>query len=248
MRLVREIEVRDLVEDDIRQHALGADRGAVIQRLLAKVVRVLAENFALAGCRANFVFDAEQNRDILEGMQAVRDEKWDDDDVRCWGHFIPLGDERRLLHVGIHDGGVTSSRCGDEVCLVANGLGRVLVETGAVASDDQSRKRGIHPGRDLFGALEDQIRHRAMNSDGEAIVESFPAHLGGGSLELEFTRDDVLGEITLADEVGDDVNFVGIDQIERFSERGFFFPETAMDLRKEPAFADLVGMVKIRRG
>jgi hypothetical protein len=45
------------------------------------VVGVVAEDFALAGGGADLGFDAEQDRDVLIGMEAVGDEKGDHDDV-----------------------------------------------------------------------------------------------------------------------------------------------------------------------
>ena len=91
------------------------------------------------------------------------------------GHFVPLGDERLLLHVGVEHGGIARAGGGDEVRLVADGLGGVLVQAGAVAGDDERGLGGIDAGSDLAGAAEDQIGHERMDADRQAVVEGFSA-------------------------------------------------------------------------
>lgn len=80
-------------------------------------------------------------------------------------------------------------------------------------------------------------------------MEGFSADDGGRAGELELARDDVLGEIAFADEIGNHVDFIGVDHVKRLAHRGFFLPETAMDLSEKATATDLVGVVKVgRRG
>jgi hypothetical protein len=78
-------------------------------------------------------------------------------------------------------------------------------------------------------------------------MNGFPADLSGRAIKLHLPWDYLLGEVALADEVRDDVNFVRIDHVKRLSHRGFFFPETTMNLAKQPPPADFVGVVEIGR-
>ena len=45
-----------------------------------------------------FALQAEQDRNVLEGMEAVGDEKRDHDDIGAGGQRPPVLDEGRLLH------------------------------------------------------------------------------------------------------------------------------------------------------
>ena len=86
------IKVRNLIQDDIGQQAFGSDGGAVIEGFAAEVVGVVAEDVALAGGGADFVFDAEQHRNILIGMQSVGDERTG---PRSRWEWWPFGPTRR---------------------------------------------------------------------------------------------------------------------------------------------------------
>jgi hypothetical protein len=79
-----------------------------------------------------------------------------------------------LLHVGVEHGGVAGAGGGDEVHLVADGLGGVLVQAGAVAGDDEGGLRRVDVRRDLAGAAEDQARSSGMDADRQAVVQVFP--------------------------------------------------------------------------
>lgn len=84
-----------------------------------------------------------------------------------------------------------------------------------------------------------------MDAHGIAVVNGLSVDAGGGAGELEFARDDFLGEISLADEVGNDVNFLGVDHVKSFPHRGLFLPKAAMDFAKNVALADFAGVVKV---
>ena len=103
--------------------------------------------------------------------------------------------------------------------------------------------------RDLLGAPQNQFGHRAVDANGQAVVEGFSVDNGARAGELEFAGDEVLGEIAFADEIGDHVDFLGIDHVNSLAHRRLFFPEAAMDLGEEAAAADFIGVVEVgRRG
>lgn len=76
-------------------------------------------------------------------------------------------------------------------------------------------------------------------------MERFSSDLCGRSGELEFAWDHILGEIPLADETGDHINFLGVDQVNRLAHGWLFFPEAAMDFGEKASSANLVGMFEI---
>ena len=92
-RLMNPIKVCDLIQDDICQQAFGSDGGAIIEGFAAELVRVVAEDFALAGGGSNLGFNAKQHWNVLVGMKTVGDEKGDDDHIRSRSHLMPVGDE-----------------------------------------------------------------------------------------------------------------------------------------------------------
>lgn len=213
-----------------------------------EVVWVVAENVALAGGEADFLFEAEENGDVLVGVCAVCDEEGNDDDVGGGGEFVPVGDERLLLHVGVGDVGVACVGLADELDLIDDGASGVLVEAGAVTDDDESNLVARNVGGDVGGALEEELRHGRVDADGRAVVVGFAVDYGGGAGEIELAGDDVLGEIALGDEIGDDVDFVGIEEVGSFAEGGLFFPEAAVDFLEEILAADGVGVIEIGIG
>ena len=88
-----------------------------------------------------------------------------------------------------------------------------------------------------------------MNSNGIAVVNAFAVNPGGGPGEFEFAGDDFLGEIAFADEVGNDIDFLGVDQVESFAHGRFFLPEAAVDFTKNLPISDFAGVVEVgRRG
>lgn len=161
-----EVKVVDLVEDDIGDQPFGPDGGTVIKRFATQVMRVVAEDFALAGSRSDFGFNAEQHRDVLIRVKSIGDEERDDDDRGRGREFVPFGDERGFLHVGIGDGGITSARGRNLVDLIANRFGRILIEARAVAGDDERGLRWIDLWCDFLGATQDEASHRRMHADG----------------------------------------------------------------------------------
>ena len=86
-----------------------------------------------------------------------------------------------------------------------------------------------------------------MDANGIAVVDGFPVNAGGGTSEFEFAGDDFPGEISFADEVGNDIDFFGVDQVERFAHGGFFLPKAAVDFAKNAALTDFAGVIEIGR-
>ena len=156
---VLRVEIGDLVENDISEQGFGADRGRIEKRFFPEIVRVLAEDLTLAGGGADFGFDTEHHRDVLVGMEAVRDEKRNDHNVLGFRHFIPFGDEGFFLHVCVGDQFVSGSGCGDEIRLVFDRLGGVLVQAGAVTGDNEGGIGRVRAIGDFSGPAENEIGH-----------------------------------------------------------------------------------------
>ena len=212
------------------------------------MVGVVAEYFALAGRGADLALDAEHDGNVLERMEAVGDEEWYDDDVGRLRQLIPLRDEGLLLHVGIEHRCVASIGCRDELDLVADGFGGILIKAGAVSSDDQSSLGWSDVRGDFPRSLENEIGHRAVYSNGQAVVERLAADDCGCPGELEFAGNDVLREISLADEIRHHVDVVRIDQIKGFTHRRFLFPKAAMNLGEKSALANFIGVFEVGSG
>ncbi len=117
------IKIGDLVEDDIGQQSFGSDRGAVIKCFTAELLGRDLNAVAQRSGRLKWQLDTQKGGDVLIGMKAIGDEERDHDDVRAGSELVPVGDERGFFHVGVEDGGIAGARGGDELGLVANGLG-----------------------------------------------------------------------------------------------------------------------------
>ena len=145
------------IENDISHEWLGADGGRVVEGLLVKVIRVVAEDFLLAGGEAFFFFKAEHHGDVLVAVEAIGDEEGDDDGVWSLGHLGPISDEGRLFHVSVmHGGEVIIGKRFDQLDLIADRFGRILIQPSAVTDDEEGGFFLRNSGRDFGGALEDE--------------------------------------------------------------------------------------------
>ena len=68
--------------------------------------------------------------------------------------------------------------------------------------------------------------------------------MGDGAIEAEFAGDDGIGEITFADEIGDEVDFIGADHVEDLAVAGFFFPEGGVDFGEDLAIDEGGGVIE----
>src|SRR5580692_3690294 len=68
--------------------------------------------------------------------------------------------------------------------------------------------------------------------------------MGDRSDKFKFSRNDYLGEVTIADKVWHDVNIVALDHLQDLSEAWFLFPKTAINFREKAAPNNLVRMLK----
>lgn len=242
------VEIRNLIENHIGDEPLGADGGAIIQGFAAKVMGILAENFALACGGADLTFDAKQDGDVLVRVKSVGNEKWHDDHLigRC--ELVPVGDEGCFFHISIGHRSVAGARGYDEVDLVTNRFGGVLVEACAVAGDDERGLGWLHAWCDLFGSAQEKLGHRRMNTDRRAVMKGLAANDGGRAIKPKLSRDHILREIAFADEVRHNIDLVGINHVKGFAQGRFFFPKAAMHLGENPAAADLIGVIEVGRG
>ena len=245
-RRVLPVKIGDLVQDYIRHQGLGADGRGIVEVLPAQLVGIVTEHIGLAGGRTDLLFQSQQHRNVLERVQSVRDEKRDDDDIRGIRHLIPIRNEWLFLHVGVRHQRVARPGCGDEIRLVPDGFRRVLVQPGAVPGDDQRGVRRIRVRCNLLRPAEDQACHRRMDAHRQAIMEGFPVAHRRVPRKLELPRDDVLGEIPFADEIGDDIDLRGIDHEKRLAHRRLLLPEADMDFSKDAPLPYFLRMVEIR--
>src|ERR1035437_8152453 len=82
---------------------------------------------------------AEQNRNVLDRVQTVADEKRNDDAVFCLRQPMAVFNERRFLHENRMDIGVNFLRT-DQFHLPLDGLARILVSFRSMSGDE---KRGF---------------------------------------------------------------------------------------------------------
>jgi len=87
-----------------------------------------------------------------------------------------------------------------------------------------------------------------MDTDREAVMERFSIAMSGVASELELARDDVLGEVTFADEVRNDIDFWGIDHEKRLAHGWLLFPETDVHFGKEIALTDFGSVLEVGGG
>ena len=127
-------------------------------RVIERFVRASRRGFCMkisplppsfAGAGRRLAFDAQQHRNVLIAVQTVADEKRHDDHVGRVGQLRPIGDERRLLHVGVEHGGVLAPFADERstCCLAA----AALLSLRLVPCPTMSRLVSASgtPGRDL---------------------------------------------------------------------------------------------------
>lgn len=141
-----------MVEDDLGKLGFCADGARVGEVFAPQVIWVVAEDVALAGCGSGLGFDAEEDGDVLVGVQTVCDEEGNDHDVWELGESVPFSNERCLFHVGVEylaEDGELADLFDFTLC----GESGVVIEVGAVTDDEEAglieRER---PG-DFAGAL-----------------------------------------------------------------------------------------------
>ena len=234
-----------MIEDDIGEEGFGADGAGVEQFAAADGVGIFLKDRLGVGTGGPWrgIGDAEEDGDIFVGVEAIGDEKGDHDHVGLGGDFVPFGDERFFFHVGAEDFGVEAKGL-DAFDFAFGGDGGVIVEAGAVADDEEANGCGIDVGGDLGGAVEEEVGHAGVVPHGLAIFEGEAIAMGDGAIEAEFAGDDGIGEITFADEIGDEVDFIGADHVEDLAVAGFFFPEGGVDFGEDLAIDEGGGVIE----
>lgn len=211
------VELEDLFDDDAGEEGIGADGAGVIKAAAADGIGVAAEDLGVARtagpaqCGAGLGVDAEEDGDVLVGVEAIGDEEGDDDDVGRRGLLLPVGDEGIFFHEHAEDLFVLIEGL-DAGDLFFYGEAGIFIEGGAVADDDERGVAGIDGGSNFAGAMQEELRHIGVIADGVAVLERARGEAGAGrevcdgAIEAEFAGDDLLGEIAFADEIGDDVD------------------------------------------
>ena len=138
-------------------------------------VGVAAEDLRAAGGGAELLLDAEEDGDVLVGVEAIGDEEGDDDDIGGPGLRLPMGDERLFLHEHAADFGVEAEGM-DAGDLFLYGEAGVFIEGGAVADGDErgagGNRRRERPGeRDGAGV-------RSWQGDCRRVLSSACARSG----------------------------------------------------------------------
>ncbi len=155
---------------------------------------------------------------------------------------MPVGNERLLLHVGVHYGGVACA-LGEEFGLQFCSDCGVVVEGGAVADDEQG---GFFLGnvRSSFsGAMKEDVGHMRMASHWLAVVAAYAVDDCPRPLEAQFAGNNGLSKIAFADEDRDEVSLWRIYQVFHIAKGGFFLPKAAVNFTEDASAADFLGMV-----
>lgn len=201
----------------------------------------MAEDVALAERGRKYGIDAEEKGDVLIGVEAVGYKERKHDDVFLSRVLVPVGDERRRLHVGVEHLGVEAG-VSDAVGFASGGGGGLIVKIGAVRDNEEG---GLCRG-DIRGgggcAFEENLGDGGVAADGITVLQKLVWKVGDWPGEVEFTGDDGASEIAFADEVRHDVDILAVRHVEDLSETWFFFPESAVDFFENGALADCFGV------
>ena len=254
----------DAVEDDVGNMGFIADAAGVPEEF-AFFLRGIAP-CGLAFLKA-FLHDAlgfaEHDRDVFIGVEPIADEKRNHDDVAGLGNLVAISDAGFFFHENGIDF-VVFTKGADELDLVFDGFAGVFIIAGAVSRDEKGGFGGFgRAGEGMFlnyfaGPSEENMGHAVVGADGTAIVESLGGERGAGwrgtcldtgiigltrNEKAEFTRDDFFGEITFADEKGDDENTRSEGGAEDRGDGGFLFPECFENGGENAAAAEFIGML-----
>jgi hypothetical protein len=104
-----------------------------------------------------------------------------------------------------------------------------------MSDNEQARQSGRDVGRYLASAMEKHFRHSRMAAHWIAIVDFFSSAPGYAPLQLQLSRNDRLGKISLADKDRDNIDFDAFDHAQYLAHGRLFLPKAAMDLAKDAA-------------
>src|ERR1700760_4662695 len=119
------------VQNDLGHQRFGPDGVGIKDLPTVHLIGITAKNFLLTGRGRRTGLNTQKNRDILVTVQAVGDEKWDDDDIWLRGVFSPIRDVRSFLHISFGNFRVDPF-FPDGPGLELSGLSRLFVQAGAV--------------------------------------------------------------------------------------------------------------------
>ncbi len=221
----------------------GADGAGVGEVFATQMVGVVSKDVALAGGGAGLGLDTEQDGDVLVGVEAVRDEEGNDDDVGELSEGVPFCDERGLFHVGVENF-AKDIEFADFFDFSLCGEGGVVIEVGAVTDDEETGLVERERSSDLTSSFEEEFRYFRVVSDGFAVVDRFSADGRGCSGEFEFAGDDGSGEVTFTNKVWYHVNGRRVDHVEDLPEAGFFLPKGAVDFLEVTRVAEGGGVIE----
>src|SRR5918994_3105852 len=172
--------------DEVRHRGVGADRGAVEDRL------------ALA--RRHLAGQAEVPRDGFARVPALGDKDGDQDDVLRLDALHDLPDLRLLIQEPNLDQ-VVGPTLPDAPGVEVDDAPGVLVQVGAVPQEhERGAPRGLLAAHQVVRALEDDVGHPLEGSQGPRVADGLAPLLRYGSFEAELPRNDLLGEVPLGDQ------------------------------------------------
>src|SRR5215210_6091111 len=214
---------------EVRQGRMRADRSPVVDRLVARN-RDLATQVEVLG-------------DRLAGVPALRDKQGDQDhilrlhtiyDPTYLGFLIQEPDLDEVVDAALPD---TSGIQVDDTA-------GVLVEVGPVAEQDEGRApRDFSSAHKIVRTLQDDVGHPLEGAQRSCVADSLPTLPGNGARKTELPRYDLLGEISLGDKGGDDVDVFRFDGVEHVAHGGLLFPEALDDLVELSGLPDTAGML-----
>lgn len=153
----------------------------------------------------------------------------------------PVADKRGFFHEDGFDLCVEIALA-DGIGLSFRGSGGLGIARGAVADDEERGGGGVEVRRGGRGAVEQDLGHGWVTSDGVAVENGLVGSAGDFAGEPHFARDDGLGKVAFADEVGNDIDGGRLDESENLAEARRLFPEAAEDFSEEVLVTDGCGV------
>src|SRR6476620_9144734 len=133
--------------------------------------------------------DAEQFRYVFITVQAVRDEKWNDNHVWRIGELAPVCDQWWFLHVGVAYTGKFAPGA-NAFCLAFGRDCAVVVQLGSVRNDEKRGLRWRYIGCNFLSPRQQQFSHDRIVADRFAIDPSLAIYAGRNrSVQFQLSRD-----------------------------------------------------------
>src|ERR1051326_5718268 len=233
--------LRRSFEDDIHHRGIGPDRARIPDRAAFHSTGHLLGASGISR-------QAQQLGNVFLRVKAIADEERNDDKVRRGRELMARFDLRFLIQkngVNLRE----SPQGTDQLDLSMNGLRRVLVSIRTVTCN--AKRNALRLDlimHDSLGAMEDHLRHGIVSPDRLAVMNGLVANERPGRFDSDFTRQDGLCEVAVADEEGHDEDFVRLDHLADVTKSGFLFPEAFLHFAEQFPLPNQVRRCIARRG